>query len=805
MDTIVADLRFGLRLLRRAPVFSTVAIATLALGIGANTAIFSTVYDALLRPLPFHDADRVVMVWEDASYVSFPRNTPAPANYFDWKQLNHVFADMAATRGQVANLTTDGPPEQVLGRGVTANFFPVVGVQPAIGRTFTDDEDRQGAPVVLISHGLWQRRYGGARDVIGRQIPMSGVTRSIVGVMPRGFAFRNRDLDFWIPAHFTPEEIAQRNSHYLNVVARLSPGVTLAAAHADMDRVARQLGTDHPDSNRRLGAVVVPVREDLLGDVHLELLVLMAAAGCVLLIACANLASLLLARAINRRGELAIRASLGASRARLVRQMTIEATVLAIAGGGLGLALAPAAMKVIGHLIPTSMPAPDQSVLSLPLLLFTLVLSLMTGVLFSIVPSLDAARASLAAGLRQAGRSALGRHRRFGNAMVVVQVAVAIALLVSTGLLLKTLTNLRGIDLGFRADHVLTLRTTLPRDKYSDKSRRLAFYDRVLAEVRGLPGVENAAYASTLPFQSIGNTNSYRFEAGVSTQGDPTDALFRVATNGYLQTLGVQLASGRLIDARDGTDAAQVVVVNETLARRHWPHDDPLGHRLTFSRPGAEGPWFTIVGVVKDVRERGYEREMKPGVYLAFPQTPDTWALPESLVVRVSGDPLALTPAVRRIVSNIDPEQPIAAVRALDEIVDLDVADRTEQLTLLGAFAGLALMLASIGLYGLLSYNVTERRHEIGLRMALGAQVRTVVAAVVRRGVTLTLVGIGVGLVFATGASRMIRTLLYGVGTADPRTFAGSAALFTLIALVASVVPALRAARVDPIRVLREE
>jgi predicted permease len=398
--------------------------------------------------------------------------------------------------------------------------------------------------------------------------------------------------------------------------------------------------------------------------------------------------------------------------------------------------------------------------------------------------------------------SATTRTTRCGSAMVVVQVAVAMALLVSTGLLLRTLSNLRGVDLGFRTDHALTLRTTLPSEKYSDKVRRLAFYDRVIGEVRALPNVENAGYVSTMPFQSIGNTRSYRYDAGLG-EGEPTDALFRVGTNRYRQTLGVQVVAGRLIDDRDGADAPRSIVVNETLARRHWPHESALGHRLSFSRPGTEAPWFTIVGVVKDVRERGYEREMKPGVYMPFAQTDG--GTPENLMVRVKGDPLVLAGPIRRIVAAADPEQPVAAVQTLDELVDLDVADRQQQLILLGAFAGLALLLSAIGLYGLLAYNVSERRREIGLRMALGARARTVVGAIVGRGIGLTLVGLGLGMVIAVIAGRTMRSLLYGVGSTDPMAFGASAAAFTMVAFLASAFPAFRAARVDPMMALREE
>jgi putative ABC transport system permease protein len=800
VNALLVDFRFAVRLLWRAPVFSVIAIFTLALGIGANTAIFSAVYGAILLPLPYQDPERVVMVWEDASFVSFPRNTPAPANYVDWKRLNRSFTDMAATRSQSANLTTDGPPEQVIGRAVTANFFTVLGVQPLLGRAFTDAEDRTGAAVVVISYGLWQRRFAGDGGVLGKTIPMSGSMRTIIGVMPRRFVFRNRDVDYWVPIHFSPEDAAQRNSHYLNVVARLSPAVSAETARTDMQAVARQLGKEYPQSNGRLGAVVVPIREDLLGDVHLELVVLMAAAGCVLLIACANLASLLLARSTNRRGELAIRASLGATTGQLVRQMTTEGIVLAIAGGVVGLAFAPLSMRLIEQLIPTSMPALDRVSVSGPVLLFTLALSVVTGMLFSLVPAFESARASLIAGLHHAGRLALGRHR-FGSAMVVVQVAVAMALLVSAALLLRTLTNLRGIDLGFKPDRVLTLRTTLPLEKYSDKARRVAFYERVLADVRALPGVENAGYVSTMPFQSIGNTRSYQYDAGLG-EGEPTDALFRVGTTTYLQTLGVEVVTGRLLDDRDGTDAPRAVVVNETLARRHWPNESAIGHRLSFSRPGPDAIWFTIVGVVKDVRERGYEREMKPGVYVSFAQSDGN---PENLLVRVKGNPRALTTSIRRIVSAVDPEQPVAAVRTLEDLVDLDIADRRQQLTLLGAFAGLALILSGIGLYGLLAYNVSERRREIGVRMALGAQARTVIGAIVGRGLLLTMLGLAAGLAIAAIAGRTMQSLLYGVGAADPVAFAASAALFTIIALLASALPALRAARVDPMMALREE
>ncbi len=800
---IPADLRSGFRQFRRAPAFSAVVVATLALGIGANTAIFSAIYGAFLARLPFHEPRALVMVWEDASYVGFPRNTPAPGNYFEWKRLNQVFTDMAATRGQSANLTTEGPPEQVLGRGVTANFFSVLGVAPALGRAFSEDEDRDGASVVVISDGLWRRRYGADPAIVGRAIPMSGLPRTVVGVMPRGFVFRNRDIDFWVPAHFTAEEQTRRTSHFLNVVARLRPEATPASAQLDMDRVARQLAKDYPADNARIGAVVAPLRDDLLGDTSLELLVLMAAAGAVLLIACANVASLLLARAVTRRGELAIRVSLGASRARLWTQMIVEGLGLSLAGGLCGLLLAPLATQLIADLVPTSLPG-SGPLLSTPLLLFATVLSVATGLALSLTPALQVSSVAMADTLKQSGRGLVGRHR-VGRWMVVGQVAVALALVICTGLFLKTLGNLRRIDLGFKFENVLTLRTTLPREKYRDASRRRAFYERVLADARNLPGVAAAAYGSTLPFQSIGNTNSYRIDAGQTSPGDARDALFRVGSADYLRTLSATLLSGRLIDDRDGPDAPLAVVVNETLARRHWPAGDALAHRVTFARDEDDGPWYTIVGVVRDVRERGYEREMKPGVYLSYVQLPETWAMPETLVVRTAGDPRRLTADLRRIIASADPEQPVAAVRTLDEIVDLDVADRAQQLTLLSGFAGLALFLAGLGLYGILAYSVAERRHEIGLRMALGASVGRVMRQVVTAGLRLTLLGCLLGLTAGLLSARAFRSLLYGVSTSDPGTIVSAVAIFVGISLLAAAIPAFRAARVDPMRSLRQE
>jgi len=806
MTHFLADLRFGMRLMRQSPGFTAIAVGALALGIGANTAIFSTVDSVLLRPMPYTDPDRLVYVHEDASFAGFPKNTPAVANYVDWKNQNHVFADMAAIRGTTANLTADGPPERVTGRGVTANFFSVLGVQPIVGRVFTEDEDRSGANVVVISYGLWQRRYAGDANAIGKTILMDGLPNTIIGVMGRSFVFRTRDDDFFVPAHFTPQQLANRGSHYLRVIARLKPGVTLARAREEMNAIGARLSRQYPEEDGPVGVVVETMKENAVGDTRVALWVLMAAAGCVLLIACANLASLLLARAVSRTREMAVRAALGAGRGRLIRQMVTEAIVLSFAGGVLGLALAPAGMKVLARLVPDGFPGSALPSIDARLLAFTLALSFAAGILFSIVPAIQAARASLNDALKQGGRSGIGgQGHGLRDLLVIMEVAAALVLLIGAGLMIQTLARLRAIDVGFRPDHLLTMRTRLPLKKYKDYASRFSYYQRVIEGVRALPGVEMAAYAYMLPFESIGNTQGFLIEGFAFDRNIAHDALYRVATNDYLQTLGVKLIEGRLYSASDGPAAPPAIVINETFARRYWPKESALGHRVSLDFP--KPVWRTIIGVVADVQERGYAIDMKPGVYLPYSQMgiPDTWATPEVLVMRTQGDPQSLTSAARAVIARVDPEQPVSDVRTMDEIIALNVADRSQQMTLLAAFAGLALLLASIGLYGVLSYAVTQRSREIGLRMALGASASEVVRSIVARGLTLTGTGLAIGIAIAWGATRAMKNLLYGVAATDPATYLAVAALLALVGLMACWIPARRASRVDPVIVLREE
>jgi putative ABC transport system permease protein len=801
MLTLASDIRYGLRRLRQAPGFTLIAVCALALGIGANTAIFSTLDAVLLRPLPYADPDRVMMVYEDASAIGFARNTPAPANYFDWQAQNHVFTDIAATRGRSLGITGDGSPEQIYGLAVTPNFFSVLGVSPVMGRTFTEEEDRNAAPVVLISYGLWQRRYSGDPSVLNRTIVLDQSRYTVIGVMPRDFVFRDRGRDFWMPISVTPAFRAIRGSHYLTVVARLKPDATPLRASDEMRAIADRLRLQYPDQNRYTGAVVVPIKEALLGNTRMELLILMAAAGCVLLIACANLASLLLARAAARKRELAVRAALGAGRIRLIRQMVTEGAMLSLAGGALGLGLALAGMRLLEGLVPLGLPVTARPGVDFRLLAFTLALSLFTGLLFSIVPAIQAAHTSLNDALKQGGRTGADvRGRTTRDALVVLEVAVALVLLTGAGLMIQTMAKLRGADLGFRADHLLTLRTALG-PKYKDDVKRLDYYQRVLQQTSALPGIEGAAYASTLPFQSIGNTQGFRIEGVAPDLAFSPDALFRSATSTYLKTLGVKLREGRLFDGSETPTSAPVLIINETFARHFWPKELAVGHRISVDFPTSK--WRTVIGVVEDVQERGYDLWMKPGIYVPTAQM-DGWT-PDYLVVRSQSPPLTLTPEVRRVIASVDPEQPISDVQTMDQIIDLNVADRRQQMTLLGAFAGLALLLASIGLYGVLAYAVTQRGREIGLRMALGASAAKVMRMVVGHGVALTGTGLAIGMLGSWAATRALKNLLYGISATDPLTFVSVAGLLTLISLAACWIPARRASRVDPITVLREE
>ncbi len=797
LDELMQDVRFAGRMLLRDRGFALTVVVVLALGIGANSAIFSVVDALMLRPLPFHEPDRLVMIWEDASHVGHPRNTPAPGNYFSWKERSRAFTGMAATRGATANLTVDGPPELIIGRRATANFFDVLGVQPLLGRAFTDEEEQTSAKVTLISYGLWQRRYNGDRDVIGKSILMSGETRTIIGVMPRNFIFRDRDRDFWTPIELSAEERANRRSHYLNVVGRIAPGATIDTARDDIARVTNDLRRELPATNADIGSVVTPLRNDVLGDRREQLIVLMAAALCVLLIACANVAGLLLLRVFSRRGELAVRASMGATSGRIVRQLVAEGVTLAMAGAAIGLFIAPAGTQMLADLVPSGMAPLSDSILDFRVIAVTLAISLFTAVAFSLGPALHASRAPLVESLQQAGRSRLSSASISRDMLVVGQIAVAVILLVGTGLLLRTFSNLRGGELGFEPARLLTLRTTIPLRKYSKLADRVGFFERVVTGVKALPGVTNAAYVTTAPFGSIGNTSGFQIEGG--NPAERQDALVRIGTVDYLATIEAQLVNGRLLDSRDQENAPWVIVINETFAKLHWPGRSAVGHRISLS----DDRMRTIIGVIRDIKERGFELESRPAVYFPDTQVTGTFFVPEVLLVRASGDLTSLVAPIRAVVANVDPEQPISAIRTMEDVLDLSIVDRKRQTTLLGVFASIAVLLASLGLYAVLAYGVVQRKHEIAVRMAVGATTGAVMRGIAFSGQRLALIGLAVGLAASWALSRTIETLLHGVTPSDPLTYAGAGTLLLLVAFLACAIPALRAARVSPAALLR--
>src|SRR5882762_6302897 len=805
--SLFTNLRYTFRQIAKNPGFFALAVAALALGIGANTAIFSAVEAVLLRSLPYSQPDRLMIVWEDMSYLGFTNNTPAPANYLDWKAQNRVFMDMAATRFVTASLTGDGQPEQLSGKKVTPNFFDVLGVQPVVGRPFTVEEDKSQTSVVVLGYNLWRRRFGGDESIIGRSILMNGVRTKVVGVMPQDFFFQDRkNSDYWVPMAFTPKQWARRQTHFLTVVARLKTGVTAEQAQKDMERVATDLQKQYPESNAKVGAVVVPIQKEYAGAAGSGLLVLQVASLFVLLIACSNLANLLLARSTGRRREMAVRLAMGATRWQIASQLLTESLMLSVVGGFLGLWVGQACWSVLGRLVPEQ--AGDGFTMNGPLLLFTTGISIAAGVLFGFAPALRATSVPLQESLKEGGRGGESRGGlRLRDTLVVGQFALAFALLVCAGLMMQTIWNLRKQELGFKADHLLTMGVPLPEKKYDTDEKVRGFFRAVVKNARALPGVKGAGFGSDAPFMTIGDTEGYTVEGEPPLPtGEYNDALYREVTPGYLEVLGAQVKEGRFLEESDHEGGSRVVVVNEYLAKRHWPGRSAVGKRIRFgdNEDETKNPWWTVAGVVKDIRERGLLYEMKPAVYLAVTQVkkPQGFAF---LVVRTSNDPASAVKMVEGAVWSVDPQQPVSYVRTMDQLMEADVADRTRPMILLGVFAGLALVLACIGVYGVLAYAVAQRTREIGVRMALGAKPMDVTRMILGRGMKLSTVGLLAGGALAAGLGALLRTLLFGVTPVAPGIYAGTAAALLLVAVIACVIPALRAARVDPAVALRNE
>ena len=812
MDQLIKDIRYGLRGLWKRPGFTAIAVITLALGIGANAAIFSVVNAVLLRPLQFKDPERLAILWEDASFVGFPRNTPAPANYADWKNQAQSFEDVAATHESSMNLTGDGEPERVPTRRVTANFFSLLGVQPLLGRSFLPEEDRpQANKVAILSYSLWQSRYAGDRNILNRTILLNGEKHTVVGVTPAGFQWLESEERLFVPLALDAEELASRGNHYLTVIARLKPGFSMLQAQAEMDAIMARIAKAHPEETAegKLGAVVMPLHEQLAGDARRPLLVLLVAVALVLLIACANIASLLLARAAGRRREIAVRSALGASRLHIVRQLLTESLLLSTFGGVAGLLLAIWSFGFFEQLIPEGMKHSTVLKLDGSILLFALLTSVATGLVFGLIPALQSSRVDLNESLKQSGgrSGGAGSSTRLRSGIIVFEVSLSLVLLVGAVLLIQTLFQLFNQYSVLTPEKVLTMRTALPLSKYDEPGKRHAFYQNVLQRVETIPGVASAGYVTAIPLTWKGGTTGV-FPEGTTERlpGVSYDANHRQVSGNYLQTMSIPLRQGRYFTAHDNEQAMPVAIVNETMAREYWPNGDAVGRRFTLGDPNDDDPWFTVVGVVADVRQMGIDIPVKGEMYLPYGQvTPWDFYAPRDLVIRTNGDPSSLVGAVREAIRSVDPDQPISNVATMEEVLGQEATQRRLGMILLTAFAVLALLLASLGIYGVLAYFVAQHRNEIGVRLALGATPANILLLVLRKGMALTLLGVAIGLAASFVLTRLMTSLLFGVKAADPLTFAIVPVLLAAVALLACWIPARRAAKVDPMVALRYE
>jgi predicted permease len=803
-DLLRQDLHYAARTFARSPGFVATAIAITAVGIGATTAAFTMVDHVLIRPLPFAHQDRLVKLYEDHTAQGGRFWDLSPANYRDWKRMSKSFETVGAYRSLSLNITGQGDPQMLDGASVTAEMFPLLGISPALGRYFTAQDDRDAAPgTVILSYGLWQSLFGGDPNVLGRTVHLYDFPYTVIGVMPKSFYFPSRDAQLWTPMRWGPEDFENRLDTYIFGIARLKPDVSLERAQAEMSTVTSQLARAYPKELAKTGATVLLLRDDVSGQALLMLKVLLGAALCVLLIACTNLANLLLARAMVRRRELAVRTALGAGRERLIRQMLTESLILALAGGALGLLIAYFALPLLVRLIPTTLPIAEVPPIDIRVLLFTLLLTGLTGIGFGVVPALRVFRGQHGSDLHEGGRSgAGGRRERLRSGLVIAEVAGSVVLLVGFGLLTRALWRIQSTDPGFVADRVLTLRTALPIPRYLSGSAREPFYRHVLDGARQLPGVTGAAYISFLPMVNRGGIWPVEVEGHPQEPSLRSTVSLRFVTPGFFSAMGIPLLQGRDVTQRDTNDSPYVALVSQSFVRRYWPGESPLGRHIDVGNHSR-----AIIGIVGDIRVRGLERDSEPQVYVSW-QQPDNvspWYAPKDLVVRYRAGSGELAPALRRIVHEADPSQPISNVRALTAIVDAETASRRVQLGVLGAFGLAAFLLAAVGIHGLLSFTVSTRTQEIGVRIALGAHPRDILGMTLRDAFQLAAIGIVAGAALAYGAGRFLGSLLAGVQPDDPAAFAAAGVLALLMTLAGSLLPALRAVRVDPTTALRAE
>ena len=804
MRDLVQDFRYAARLLLRSPAFTFVAVAALALGIGANTAVFSVVDTLLLRPLPYADADRLAVVWENHVTLNATKNVVAPGNFIHWRELNQSFRELsAASMTFRTTLTGAGDATELRIQLVSGTLFGVLGVRPALGRDFTPQEDAPGVGVVTISDRLWRQRFGADPSIVNRNIMLNGRPNLVVGVMPRGFSILDKSVDVWTtigcsPASRTP------SGRWICVVGRVKDGVSMAQAQADMERVHAELTRRFPAFNTGWTANVVPLREQLTGDVRPALWVMLSAVGFVLLIACANVGNLVLARATARQRELAVRAALGAGRGRLIRQMLAESVLLSLVGAGAGLVLAWWAMIALRTRVAERLPIVrlEQVGIDAKVLLFTVAAALVTALIFGIAPALTSAGTKLTDALKDGGRSgSAGRGARVRSAFVVVEVALALVLLVGAGLLMRSFLMLLRVDPGFDPSRTMTVRVSIPQARYTNGAQQQAFFDQLFERLDALPGVTAAGGTSFLPLAGLGSATSFEVVGQPKPQlGQAPVTDVRVITHDYFKAMGVPLLRGRAFDRRDAGTGVRRVIVNQALAKKYFAGQDPIGKSIIVSWDDAVPD--EIVGIVGDVRHQDLETDARATIY--WPPSRFTYPF-MTIAIRTSGDPRAVVSGAIAALHELDPNVAAADVKTMEAVIDVSVAQRRLTMLLLSIFAGLALVLAAVGIYGVIGYSVSQRAQEIGIRMALGAQRGNVLRMVVGQAMSLTLAGLVIGALGASLLTRLMQKLLFGVTASDPVTFIAVSTLLALVAALAASVPGLRATRVDPVIALRSE
>ncbi|HUJ24004.1 MAG TPA: ABC transporter permease [Bryobacteraceae bacterium] len=804
MGSLGKDVRYSLRMLLHNPGFTVVAVLALALGIGANTAIFSVVNSILFRSLPFRDPSTLVMVWEKGTLND--RNVVSPANYLDWKSRNRVFGDLAAVIDIFQmNLTGAGEPEEVLAGAVSANFFQMIGVQPIIGRAFLPMEDKRGHDhVAILSHRLWRRRFGSDPATVGKSITLSGELHEVIGILPPDFAWNNRQTDVWVPYVFDPgRDYRATSGRYMSAVGRLKPGVTPQRAQAEMSGIARDLEREYPQFNKNWGVNLVPLHEQSVGDIRRALLVLMAAVGFVLLIACVNVANLLLAKAAGRHREIALRAALGAGRWRIVRQLLTESALLAAVGGLLGLALATWGAQALVALAPSNIPRLSEIGVDRTAYGFTFLVSMGTAILFGLAPALSISKANLIDALKEAGRSSTGglRRHRARSLLVVAEVALALVLLIGAGLMIRSYQQLGAVKPGFNAERVLTMRLHLSGETYRQDTAVVSFFHEATERLGRLPGVSAAGAINFPPLTGLDSATTFQ----VPGRPDPGAGNYpvtgvRVVEPAYFRAMGIPLLRGRQFTERDTAQSPRVLIISQTLAQRFFADEDPIGKKLIIDW-GDNKP-DEIVGVVGDILHQGLDAKPEPIIYWPEARMPYNVM---TMVVRTSSNPAKTAAAAVRAMHAIDPNLPVSDVREMASVMSESMARPRFNMLLLGIFAGLALALALVGIYGVIAYGVTERTQEIGIRLALGAGRGDVLRMVIRQGLLYAAAGIGTGALAALAMTRFMRDLLFGVAVADPATYAGVALVVGVTALLASCIPAWRAAKVDPMVALRYE